>query len=306
MSKKNKRLHLLRSCMDQIEKLPWYIVGNKKPVIVQNVFICPICLKVIDLNEVSENELNNIVSLEDVPPKSMGGTPILITCKSCNNTCGHNMDVFLLNELKYREDIKSFGNKGKRAKLTSGEYDVNAIVKLKEDKTLVLEVKKENDPKKIKSYFETIQSECDWKLNAHIILSDVKRNQAAANIALLKSAYLLAFQKLGYRYILTTKLDVVRNQIQNPEESLIPKFIVGDERYIKEEYEDGVYRAYYNETEILLVIFSYRFNDIRNRRAIALPSINTDVDIYEVIKQQTYFSISIIEEIPELKEYAIK
>ena len=272
----------------------------------QNVFICPICLEVIDLSKFSENDFNKIISLEDVPPKSMGGKPILITCKQCNNICGHEIDVYLFNELKYRTDIQIPSSVGRKARLKSGDNVLNATFKIKDDKNIVLEVTQKNDPKKVKTHFEDIkQSGVNWKLNAQIILSDVKRNPTAANIALLKSAYLLAFQRLGYRYILNEELQIVRNQILNPKESLISRFIVGDESYIKDENKDGVYRAYYNETEILLVIFSFSLNNIKCRRAVALPPINKNIDIYETIYQQTDFKISIIEEVPILKEYAI-
>lgn len=306
MSNKNKRLHLLKSCVEQIEKLPWRIVANNEPANVQNVFICPICLEVIDLSKFSEKEINNIISLEDVPPKSMGGQPILITCKQCNNISGHEIDVYLLNELKHRAEMQLPSSVSRKAKLTSGDNVLNATFKIIDDKKIVLEVTQKNDPKKVKTHFEDIKkSGVNWKLNAQIILSDVKRNPTAANIALLKSAYLLAFQRLGYRYILNEELQIVRNQILNPKESLISRFIVGDERYIKDENKDGVYRAYYNETEILLVIFSFNLNDVKCRRAIALPPINKNIDIYETINQLTDFKISIIEEVPILKDYAI-
>lgn len=306
MSNKNKRLRLLRICVEQIEKLPWRIVASNEPANVQNVFICPICLEVIDLSKFSENDFNNIISLEDVPPKSMGGKPILITCKQCNNICGHEIDVYLLNELKYREEMQLPSSVSRKAKLTLGDNVLNATFKIKDDKNIVLEVTQKNDPKKVKTHFEDIkQSGVNWKLDAQIILSDVKRNPTAANIALLKSAYLLAFQRLGYRYILNEELQIVRNQILNPKESLISRFIVGDERYIKDENKDGVYRAYYNETEILLVIFSFNLNNVKCRRAIALPPINKNIDIYETINPLTDFKISIIEEVPILKEYAI-
>ena len=306
MSNKNKRLRLLRICVEQIEKLPWRIVASNEPANVQNVFICPICLEVIDLSKFSENDFNNIISLEDVPPKSMGGKPILITCKQCNNICGHEIDVYLLNELKYRAEMQLPSSVSKKAKLTLGDNVLNATFKIKDDKNIVLELTQKNDPKKVKTHFEDIKkSGVNWKLNAQIILSDVKRNPTAANIALLKSAYLLAFQRLGYRYILNEELQIVRNQILNPKESLISRFIVGDERYIKDENKDGVYRAYYNETEILLVIFSFNLNDVKCRRAIALPPINKNIDIYETINKQTDFKISILEEVPILKDYAI-
>lgn len=308
MNKKAKTKHLLNCCAKQIENFTFRTLDNK-PIIFKNIFLCPICLSSFNLEKIEDNELQNLVSLEDVPPKSIGGKPILVTCKECNNICGHDIDVFLLNELRYREDIKTIGYVGKKAKVSFEGTEVNAILKQNSNNTLIFEIKKENDPRKVNTYFKKIDtSGHNWTLNAQITLSDVKRNPSAANIAIIKSAYLLAFKSLGYYYILDSKLDIVREQIRNPKEQIIAKFIVGDEHYMNNDITDGVYRAYYNDTEILMVIFSFKLkqSDYIFRRAVALPPINLKTDIYSIISKNSLFSISIIEKIPIIEKYAIK
>ncbi len=59
-----------------------------------DVYICPMCLKVHQtINE------KDPLTLEDAPPKSLGGTANTLTCKSCNNTAGHKIDFHLTERL---------------------------------------------------------------------------------------------------------------------------------------------------------------------------------------------------------------
>lgn len=305
MGKKGKRLQLLNSCVKQIESLSWKTLDGEQ-VQIKDIFICPLCLDVIYLSRLKEEELNHVISLEDVPPKSIGGKPILVTCKKCNNKCGHDIDVYLRNELIYREDIKS--TKGRNAKISFDGIEVNSTFSINDDNSLLFSMTRANDPKKIKQISENMRnSGKSWTMNAQITLSDVKRNSTAADVALLKSAYLLAFKKLGYAYIFNSRLSVVREQIDNPKESILSNYIVGDERYIKDYIKDGVYRAYFNDMEILMVVFSLQLDnsEIKLRKAIALPPVNLETDIYEALSKSKEFSISIIEEIPDNEKHSI-
>ena len=58
-------------------------------------YICPICL-----NSFNKEQLNKL-SMEDAPQASLGGKKIAITCKKCNNTCGHETDIHLVNFITY-------------------------------------------------------------------------------------------------------------------------------------------------------------------------------------------------------------
>lgn len=65
---------------------------------------CPICLQVFDstsLIPIGENYL----TIEHIPPDSLGGTPSLLLCKKCNNECGDTLDIHLLRYIQ----VASFG-----------------------------------------------------------------------------------------------------------------------------------------------------------------------------------------------------
>lgn len=67
--------------------------------------MCPLCMTYFDrsaLNTKSDNHL----TLEHVPPESVGGKVATLTCKLCNNQAGSKLD----SSLKKKIDIDSFFN----------------------------------------------------------------------------------------------------------------------------------------------------------------------------------------------------
>lgn len=269
MSNKQKRLHLIDEYKRIIESLPFKTLDGDD-LIAKDVYICPLCLKSYNLEESLD-----VLTMEDVPPKSLGGKPILITCKKCNNTCGHKLDVFLFNEFKYFEDIKSLGENGKSARLSINGIEVNARIKEKEDKTLYCDIGNNNNPATLRMFLENIEmAGNNWKIDAKIKLSNLKRNENAAKLAVLKSAYLLAFYKLGYRYILNSNLSIVRDMLINPEQMVEKSFIVADGKSLNPKIKDDVYLAKINDIKAIIVVLSLRMNPSNHmyRYAVALPS----------------------------------
>src|SRR5690349_23826815 len=49
---------------------------------------CPICLECFDREALDARNL----TLEHIPPESIGGKPLCLTCKSCNDRGGHSSD----------------------------------------------------------------------------------------------------------------------------------------------------------------------------------------------------------------------
>lgn len=61
-------------------------------------YICPLCFKIFDKNGLSK-EYDDYLTLEDVPPKTLGGNVKLLTCKVCNNEQGSSLDKHLKEQL---------------------------------------------------------------------------------------------------------------------------------------------------------------------------------------------------------------
>lgn len=83
-------------------------------------YICPICL-----NSFNKEQLNKL-SMEDAPQASLGGKKIAITCKKCNNTCGHETDIHLVNFITYLEEQEFLPGSNRRVKIFDDETTINA------------------------------------------------------------------------------------------------------------------------------------------------------------------------------------
>jgi hypothetical protein len=97
-----------------------------------NGYLCPLCFNVFFEKDLQSN-LENFLTLEDIPPKSLGGKPRALTCKDCNSTSGHELDVHLLNNL-LDIDVNSFlPNSKSNATFELSGNKVNGTIEIAED-----------------------------------------------------------------------------------------------------------------------------------------------------------------------------
>jgi hypothetical protein len=166
-----------------------------------------------------------MLTLEHVPPASMGGKGIVLTCKRCNSSAGSTVDA----ALRRREDLIQLG-RGLSGR--GGEYDGNAQVEIGgvqtnarlklAGKNLTIEVpKRRNNPKNFQEQ-QTRLPKRGAAQPAQIRLNTrIRFKWRDAQIGDLKSAYLAAFAVFGYRYALHPQLDSVREQINHPEQEIV-------------------------------------------------------------------------------------
>lgn len=180
-------------------------------------FICPICL-----NQFSEKSLDqsveNPLTLEDVPPKSLGGKANILTCKKCNNTCGHVLDKHLT-ERMIELDIHGFlPDVEFPAKFEIDGKIVQGLIKIDSNgKMTAFHMNKNNNPVKLKDYIHAVKNAA---FELHIPPKNVNPNNL--QLALLKIGYLLVFEKYGYSIILDKSYDRIRHQLLNPFEVTYP------------------------------------------------------------------------------------
>ena len=273
MSNKSRRLRLVNEHKKIISELPFQTEDGKSFPVTEH-YICPICLETFNLNELGD-KADDLLTVEDVPPKSLGGKPILITCRKCNSFCGHNLDVYLLNEIRYQDEMTDF-SKSKNTTLSCNGTSIRAKVSKDEQSGFKFDISRQNNnPRQVDELIKQVQESGDfWTINANIVLNDSKRNLAAAEIAILKSAYLLAFKKLGYRYILNTSLTPIREQILNPDKDVLKRaYIVGNEEKLPKGMPDGIFLATINNKKCIVVVLSFQLSNDKpkHRSVIALP-----------------------------------
>lgn len=221
MSKtKRRRKRLFEVYSDNLD----FLVKNK---IIRNPklkekqkYICPICLDPFsedDLDEASENRL----TLEDAPPKSLKGSQIALTCARCNNGMGQDIDWHLserLNELDFKDRVEGAVRIGT---FTLNGLTVNGEVQVhKNGVTKVFHSKKNNNPKKLQQYIDSINKN---KNESPIFTPKPSRvDPKKLQIALLKTAYILMFEKFGYAFLMDKEYERIREQLKYPESNVYP------------------------------------------------------------------------------------
>ena len=92
-------------------------------------YICPICL-----NHFTEiDNVSNPLTLEDAPPKSLGGKSDVLTCKKCNNTCGHKIDFHLTERLRELDNQKLIPVTEIKVKVKFNEDVLNGVLSADEN-----------------------------------------------------------------------------------------------------------------------------------------------------------------------------
>jgi hypothetical protein len=89
-------------------------------------------------------------------------------------------------------------------------------------------VPEKSDLRAHKAFFDTLNDiaatgRMDWSFQLHW---EVRYRAAAERISWLRTAFLVAFSMLGYRYAYLKALGTVRRQIAEPEKTLLPPFLL--------------------------------------------------------------------------------
>lgn len=178
-------------------------------------FICPICLNGYNKKDIEK------LSLEDAPQQALGGRKIAITCRDCNNTCGHSIDNHLYNMLEYIERSHFLIGTDHRIKIMDldKEKPINATLEIKgKDDLKMLISENNNNPYSLK---ERLNKLVDGK-EIMIQNEPLKVNVRRASAAIIKNAYIILFAKFGYSFMLDKQYDKIREQIMNPEPYILP------------------------------------------------------------------------------------
>jgi len=188
-------------------------------------YVCPLCLLGF-----SEDDIGTDLTEEHVPPKSVGGAVLLLTCRSCNNSAGHTIDAAIAD----RDHIESFaqGISGTaeytgRARLKLGDAEVTVDVETGPNGVRLNVVRGRTGPTDLEALRAAFDAAVEAGTSDGLAFTLTPRRRVhtrQASIGDLKSAYLLAFTKFGYKYGTSAALSVVREQIDSPESKVVDHF----------------------------------------------------------------------------------
>ena len=176
-------------------------------------YVCPMCLTGYLPGALNTNEL----TLDHVPPKSMAGRKLVVlTCHHCNSGAGSGVDKHMLAREQIHDFAEGTMTRSARAVLQIGGQDLNVTVKAKGNEVRVFGVPQGSDPaveQAVTVHFDDLADRDAWS-NEQLNLRFLNgfRNRESL-IGWLRAAYLVAFGLLGYRYILRSDVQAIREML---------------------------------------------------------------------------------------------
>ncbi|WP_343523838.1 HNH endonuclease [Pedobacter sp.] len=250
-----------------------------------NGYICPLCFAPF-FREDLDSTRPNPLTLEDIPPVSLGGKAMALTCKKCNSRSGHELDAHLLNMLLEDDSKQMRPNSSARATFEIDGTKVGGDFKVNADGTAVMNIDpKRTNPHNSKRFAEKITptSEDFYK---HVFESDkygvewtspnftfkVNRNykERRSRIAVLRIAYLIAFAKFGNGFLVNGGLYKVREQLLHPDKNILGEVFWLNHKFPEEMLGLNIVRIP-KELQCYLVIFNLKTNSTTTQFAVMLP-----------------------------------
>jgi len=223
---------------------------NPTVKILDNKYICPLCLNYFDETDLDQSK-GNPLTLEDAPPKALGGRANTLTCKACNNTMGRVIDSHLSLQMKEFEAHKFLPDSEYEVKIKDGDEKYQGTIRIDEHgKMTVLHDKKNNNPSKLKEFIDSVEKDKEVKVEFRL----KSANAEYLSHAILKTIYMMVFEKLGYSAILHEETySRIRRQLQNPDKDIYGFKFWRESDYPKE--VKGVNLILEKHLESYLVIF---------------------------------------------------
>lgn len=212
---------------------------------VKDFYICPICLR-------PHSDLTSVdpLTLEDAPPKSLGGSANSLTCKSCNNTLGHSIDFHLSERLRELDSRNFTPGTQTEVKVKIGNETFQSTIIIDDQGRMMMShSKKNNNPLKLEEKMRELRG--DVKIDMSFLNTRVIPERL--EYALLKTGYLLAYERFGYTIILDPCFDIVREQLLKCDAKIYPNSFWVMPPYPKS--SSGVYYVLDRGLECLFVLF---------------------------------------------------
>lgn len=181
------------------------------------LFRCPTCLKDFPIDNHDGTKKNKSITEEHIIPDSVGGKQTTFLCKDCNSTFGHKQTKWLADWIELNEGGAPFhlDPKKQKAKITTNGTTLNGNMHLAEDGAIEFySDPKRTNPKHLEAYLNSPRPS-QLEINYSMPVFD---NEHSLEVGFLTAAYGLWFKHFGYSFILQSCMDIVREQILNPNE----------------------------------------------------------------------------------------
>ena len=165
----------------------------------------------IDSKEITE---------EHIIPASGGGKITTFLCKKCNSSFGHKQMRWLSDWIEINESKAPFFADPKKqgAQLTANGRKLNGTLKIANDGAVEFYTdKKRSNPNDFNAHWN------EPKPSEITITSEMPTlaNENSLNAGFLTAAYGLWFKNFGYSFVLQSALNIVRQQLLNPDSDIM-------------------------------------------------------------------------------------
>lgn len=231
---------------------------------------CPLCYEVVDWGAVEAGR----VSLEHVPPQSVGGRITTITCTECNNTQGSRLDSHLVKRL-VSEDTHV---RPVRVSVPNSPISIGGHLHVVEGEPPSIALVGRpaiSHPDVAKEIWEALQNKIPITVTPQYLY-----NERKARLAQLRVGYLMLFQWFGYDYLRFGIADIVRRQLTDPAELLV------DHAVLNLDHSDlaagGLYAIHTpRHLRCFLAVFETTIQRTR-RFGVILPGLDAEAgDVYD-------------------------
>jgi hypothetical protein len=258
---------------------------------VNDIFICPLCFRYFTRTEVLNQNGDEVpVTIEHVPPEALGGKKKTLTCVECNNEAGYQLDSHLINSLELADFMTGIPGSSVDARLTVNEkIKLGGTVRVGENRQLELIYDRKRSDKTEIEEFEKLESPGLRTMNMTFSGRRGKGyKQRRPECSLLRIAYLWAFSLFGYGFLINHGMSVVRTQIKNPSEDILPNWGISQ----REDFPDaslGVNLVTLpKELQSFLVVFDLKTALQKRRYGVLLPGPTLPgTNIYNQLNDQS-------------------
>lgn len=253
---------------------------------VQDTFLCPFCQRTFGPEALEEPPK---VIVAHCVPRSLGGRQTAMACGECDSWAGTKLDSHLKNRLEAEAFFAGDSDDKQKVWLTLAGHRVRTELKIakapdgQNEFSLFMD-HKHSHPDQIAGLVRSLESgEAQKFVPEGQFSGRLAFNVKNSRLSILRAAFLMMFRNFGYSYIQNKNLERVRDQINNPEEPIIPgRFDVGIVEAIPYTNCVGIITSP-RELRSFFVPMSFRTNSGKTVvRAVVMPGLGDEDDsIYE-------------------------
>jgi hypothetical protein len=182
-------------------------------------YVCPVCQKIFGKEALFSTEYVDYLTLEHVPPESLGGSIKLLTCKICNNEQGSKLDKQLLESLKTKDFYSGISGAERPARfLVDGKWNTGGRIINSDSRDFEFRSIRNNSNH---NHYDKLFKDGGLDIEKIDVTINHKFKKRRPPIALLRIGFLWLYSELGVASLISGNMQAVRKQIHEPEKEWI-------------------------------------------------------------------------------------